>query len=679
MHPIGASPLETEVKIAVATPSRGLVHSRTVAAVMANLEGHEFTGWFLSHDLPIPECAERTMGDALASGADAVWSVEEDTIPPAGALDASLALLAQGYAVAAVDYPVQPDIGCLGRDEAGNILWVGLGSTLISRQAFEAVARPWFRVARGYGGHDIYFCKQVLAAGLQIGQVPDLIAGHARLEEPGKLGTNMGAHRIKVLERITRQYSEPGPPPAITLGDGVVVLVPRRADGGRRDRLWAYCRDWWARSVDVPIFEGHHDEGPFNRSAAINRAAKAAGDWQMAVIVDSDTIPEVGQLQGAVNHARLTNQMVVPFNDRRELTAGETERVLHGEPLAANMGSPYPPAVSGVAVVSRRLWDVVGGFDEGFVGWGYEDTHFGEACERTGGRIVQIPGPLWHLHHDKSPDATLKSSIAQANKRHWEASHVSPAELYRSRTLPVGEMTAERIPAILHRVLIGLEPDDSKRWWAQFAAMHPTWELRTHTLPFDPEQWPLTSWVFGHCVHPAQLADFIRLEALWNDGGVYVDYDIEPVHPLDSLLPLDGFVGWALDWLAANGVMGFRPHHPAIARALELAMERFVADPKDMVAIGPGAITEACRDRSDVLMLPPQAFYPAGHVANPRQKEGQFAGEPWVFVAHWGHATWQALDPWKAKPTTLDAVRARRERRLNRPQRTKPVTWMTAE
>jgi GT2 family glycosyltransferase len=663
------------MKIAVAMPSRGLVHSRTIPAVMDNLAGHDFAGWFLSHDLPIPECAQDVVRRALDAGADAVWFVEEDVVPPAGALAASLALLADGYAVAAVDYPTRQGVGCLSLDAAGAIDWVGLGCTLISRRAFDAVGQPWFRVERGYGGHDIWFCRAVRRAGLSIGQVPKMVAGHVRLDAPGKLGTNVGFHSVTVLDRIDRPYSEAAAPAVERVQlepPGCVVLVPRRADGGERDRLWAFCRDWWETHVDVPIVEGIHEasEGLFNRSLALNRAAAAAGDWSVAIIMDSDTLPDLEQLKIATGHAYESGQMVVPFDDRRELAADETERVLHGEPLGPRHGKPFgAKAVSGAVVVSRRMWDVVGGFDAGFVGWGAEDNDFADACERTGGKMVQIPGPLWHLYHQRSADATLDSPVHMANKRRWlehrrEWSNVPAA--YANRPMPEGSMTADRIPAILHRVVLGLEPESARHWWKLFDEMHPDWDLVTHRLPLDPKEWPLTSWMFPHAAHPAQLSDFVRLEALWRDGGVYIDWDIEPVRPLDPLLELEGFAGWAHESLVGTGVLGFRPHHPAIAKALELASERLLRDRTNLTACGCGAMTDAVRGRSDVLVLPPTAFYPAGHVANPKQTEGGYAGDPWVFAAHWGAGSWHKEFPWKPQHEGKLPLRTREAAQLRR-------------
>lgn len=223
---------------AILIPSRGLVHSRTAEAVLANIDHSEkvagCTGWFFTHDLPIPDCDEKVAEMGMATNADLLWFIEEDVIPPQDALERSLALLDEGWDVAAVDYPVgspESGWGCLVRDGKGDIEWCGLGCTLIRREVFEKLARPWFSTdwqyidyhtgngwekrpsptdnRRRFGQQDIYFCMALRAAGFRIGQVPGLTAGHALVEHLGASGTNVGMHRISIREQIKRQY--PGP------------------------------------------------------------------------------------------------------------------------------------------------------------------------------------------------------------------------------------------------------------------------------------------------------------------------------------------------------------------------------------------------------------------------------------------------------------------------------------
>ena len=186
----------------------------------------------------------------------------------------------------------------------------------------------------------------------------------------------------------------------------VAVLVPRRADGGHRDQTWQWVRSWWAEHhPDWAVHEGHHDQGPFNRSAAINAAAEAAGDWTVAVIADADSFVGPDQARAAVDRAVETGRFVLGYD--RYVYVG---RSMSGQIQAGWRGDWWPGVeftmhgtCSSVVVVTRDLWDQVGGFDEGFVGWGFEDIGFSLACQTLGGGLERIPGEVWHLWHAPAP------------------------------------------------------------------------------------------------------------------------------------------------------------------------------------------------------------------------------------------------------------------------------------
>ena len=214
------------MKYAVVTPSRGLIHSRTVEAVLAQAAAHENVGWYFTHDLPIPECHERVTEMGLASGADALWFIEEDVIPPPDALAESMILL-RSFDAVAIDYPVgsaREAWGCAVRNE-GAVLWVGFGCTLVRADVFRKVPRPWFTTdwryvrtpdlrvlpanpsnADRWGQQDIHLCREMARLGLRMGVVPGMIAGHAHVEQMGKEGSNVGFHEVIVRRRILREY-----------------------------------------------------------------------------------------------------------------------------------------------------------------------------------------------------------------------------------------------------------------------------------------------------------------------------------------------------------------------------------------------------------------------------------------------------------------------------------------
>jgi GT2 family glycosyltransferase len=184
----------------------------------------------------------------------------------------------------------------------------------------------------------------------------------------------------------------------------VRALVPRLADGGERDRLWEYCRRHWeAELPTLEIFEGHHaGDGPFNRSAAISRAAE--GEWDFAVILDSDTVLDAEQIRAGVEFANETGSLVLPFEKRNMLSNEGTQKILNGYVGSWERWVTVRERnrVSCCLIVPRALWDAVGGFDERFEGWGGEDEAFYAACAALGG-VERLPGANWHLHHSPSP------------------------------------------------------------------------------------------------------------------------------------------------------------------------------------------------------------------------------------------------------------------------------------
>jgi GT2 family glycosyltransferase len=190
------------------------------------------------------------------------------------------------------------------------------------------------------------------------------------------------------------------------------IVVPRLADGGERDRLWEYCRRHWETELPaLEIFEGHHEgDGPFNRAAAINCAAE--GEWDFAVILDSDTILDAEQVISGIELAQETGAMVLPYKQRNMVSQAGTREILGG--YEGNwerwVEAREQNRVSCCVIVPRPLWEAAGGFDERFEGWGGEDEAFEAACRGVGG-VQRLPGANWHLWHALSPHSDTSTPM----------------------------------------------------------------------------------------------------------------------------------------------------------------------------------------------------------------------------------------------------------------------------
>lgn len=194
-----------------------------------------------------------------------------------------------------------------------------------------------------------------------------------------------------------------------------IIVVPRRADNGHRDELWNFCRTWWETKFPWwQIYEGFHTDGPFNRSAAVNAAVAACNDqWDVAVIIDADIMPNALAAATAANVAFLTGSATLSHTARLMLNRNATAMFLVGNLSQQtiknkHLENVFYDSVSCCIAVPKKLWEAVGGFDERFVGWGFEDSAFALACETFQEHpILRIESELIHLWHPVETGNTL--------------------------------------------------------------------------------------------------------------------------------------------------------------------------------------------------------------------------------------------------------------------------------
>jgi hypothetical protein len=192
--------------IGIILPSRGLIFAEVMEALLDNLRGYDYK-FYQAIGLRIPDCENVPVEKALADSCTHLWFIEDDTVPPQGALEKLLS--AEGD-VAAIDYGVN-GWGCITRGKLdGEVKWTGLGCTLVKSYVFDKLAKPYFRddmqlrlndmtwipaPANRYGGQDIWFGCHVREAGFKIVQVQGECK-HLKLEALGTPEENNGVHKI---------------------------------------------------------------------------------------------------------------------------------------------------------------------------------------------------------------------------------------------------------------------------------------------------------------------------------------------------------------------------------------------------------------------------------------------------------------------------------------------------
>lgn len=212
-----------------------------------------------------------------------------------------------------------------------------------------------------------------------------------------------------------------------------VILVARRADNGHRDALWSFAkRRWQAMLPDVPIVEGFHDgPEPFSFSAAINAAYRVAASelsFDTVVYVGSDWMLDTADhFWKACGMALRQNQMVFPHSQTVVIGEEATRNILRlTDPLTPlgietpRDGSHHTNTFSGVVCASRQMWDAVGGFDERFQRWSFEDLSWTEACNCIGGPSPRVHGTLYHLWHPQIWEEREGNPDHNKNMLLWE-------------------------------------------------------------------------------------------------------------------------------------------------------------------------------------------------------------------------------------------------------------------
>lgn len=180
----------------------------------------------------------------------------------------------------------------------------------------------------------------------------------------------------------------------------VSVFIPWRPAPSRVTAFEAVT-NWYAREFpEISVQTIDTDDEVFVLAACRNRAIAAAGQDDVVVINDADTIPEPTALREAIAGARKSGVVHLPYTAYHWLGAAGTSQYLAGTDPQECSFELVQGACSGVYVTTPRTWAAHGGQDERFRGWGYEDAAWNLAHQTLLGRPPQRHGGrVYALHH----------------------------------------------------------------------------------------------------------------------------------------------------------------------------------------------------------------------------------------------------------------------------------------
>ena len=154
-----------------------------------------------------------------------------------------------------------------------------------------------------------------------------------------------------------------------------------------------------------------------------------------------------------------------------------------------------------------------------------------------------------------------------AGAKPWDIDTVPHYSLWRYWATQAGPAhLPQPIPKIIHTCWFGRKPmpTKAKRCMDSWRRHMPDFDIRVHNEDdFDPASNTYTlaaytdrKWAF--------VTDFVRLDALYHTGGIYMDTDVEVLQPLDRFLTHRAFTGHETPDLWVTATMGAEPGHPWI-------------------------------------------------------------------------------------------------------------------
>ncbi len=220
--------------------------------------------------------------------------------------------------------------------------------------------------------------------------------------------------------------------------------------------------------------------GPGNRAAARNEGWRAC-DTDIAVFLDGDMVPCPTFIDSLRHlHSEHHGAVVKPARfalTQEEQTRGKapclrdvaTEaRWFRGHASQSRETCTPTPhwyyAASNALSVERRYVEQIGGWDEGYHGWGEEDMDFAYSLHRAGlGFVFPEPQRLYavHLDHDSADDwaDSLERNARRFVNKYPEVYDVRlPA--YQACGLPFGQKGGERAPRVRRTRALAY----SRRW-----------------------------------------------------------------------------------------------------------------------------------------------------------------------------------------------------------------------
>jgi hypothetical protein len=190
------------------------------------------------------------------------------------------------------------------------------------------------------------------------------------------------------------------------------LVVPFRFDDPVRERTWAWTRAWYQDhhpGYDITVGLLPHGV-PWSKGRAVRDALPRARR-RVWVIADADVYVAPDVLDACVLAVAAEEvPWAMPHGVVYRLSIQTTNMIITGamDPVPRQLprrylerGESEGPWGGGIVVLSDKAWEVSGGIDPRFEGWGGEDEAWARALNVLVGQGERAGYPMFHLFHER--------------------------------------------------------------------------------------------------------------------------------------------------------------------------------------------------------------------------------------------------------------------------------------
>ena len=189
----------------------------------------------------------------------------------------------------------------------------------------------------------------------------------------------------------------------------VGVVIPWREQPSRVPAFNAVVAWYKEHLPEAELYYPNHPGDVWLPSHTRNDGVRQAEQDGCDVIVmnDADTIPQIAPLRATIMAAYRDNKLHNPYTRYRMLEDRGTKQFLAGTPIEQCHHTPFDAACFGTVIFTPQAWWKLGGMDEKFMQWGYEDTAMQVAHSMINGTpFIKHKGIAFALGHVPQPRNT---------------------------------------------------------------------------------------------------------------------------------------------------------------------------------------------------------------------------------------------------------------------------------